>query len=90
VRTSSSNEVRLRETVPAMKAIGNKLMVDTVNASRDDFVLGVDDLVKAESLYAGWLGRLLAPIDGLERYEEMLRALTEDTEDHITTTGAVT
>src|SRR5436309_9188726 len=61
--------------------LGNKVMVGTVNASRDDFVRGVDDLVKAEAIYPGWLGRLLTtPIAGLERYEEMLRALTQDTE----------
>jgi threonine dehydrogenase-like Zn-dependent dehydrogenase len=59
--------------------LGNKVMVGTVNASRDDFVRGVDDLVKAEALYPGWLGRLLTtPIDGLERHDEMLRALNED------------
>jgi threonine dehydrogenase-like Zn-dependent dehydrogenase len=59
--------------------LGNKVMVGTVNASRDDFVRGVDDLVKAEALHPGWLARLLTtPIAGLERYEDMLRALTED------------
>ena len=59
--------------------LGNKVMVGTVNASRDDFVRGVDDLVKAEALYPGWLGRLLTtPIDGLENHEAMLQALTED------------
>ena len=59
--------------------LGNKVMVGTVNASRDDFVRGVDDLVKAEALYPGWLERLLTtPIRGLKNYEEMLRALTED------------
>jgi len=59
--------------------LGNKVMVGTVNASRDDFVRGVDDLVKAEAVYPGWLGRLLTtPVAGLDRYEDMLRALTED------------
>jgi threonine dehydrogenase-like Zn-dependent dehydrogenase len=59
--------------------LGNKVMVGTVNASRDDFVRGVDDLVRAEALYPGWLDRLLTtPISGLESYGEMLRALTED------------
>ena len=58
--------------------LGNKVMVGTVNASRDDFVRGVDDMIKAEALYPGWLGRLLThPVRGLERYEEMLRLLTE-------------
>ena len=61
--------------------LGNKVMVGTVNASRDDFVRGVDDLVKAEALYPGWLGQLLTtPVNGLENYETMLRALTEDTD----------
>src|SRR5262249_52540928 len=61
--------------------LGNKAMVGTVNASRDDFVRGVDDLVKAESLYPGWLGQLLTtPIAGLENYDLMLRALTDDTD----------
>lgn len=74
--------------------LGNKVMVGTVNASRDDFVRGVDDLVKAEALYPGWLGRLLTtPIAGLERYEDMLRALNEDADAikvfvEIATTGA--
>jgi threonine dehydrogenase-like Zn-dependent dehydrogenase len=59
--------------------LGNKVMLGTVNASREDFVRGVDDLVKAEALYPGWLGRLLTtPVRGLENYGQMLRALTED------------
>src|SRR5579859_3371397 len=76
--------------------LGNKVMVGTVNASRDDFVRGVDDLVKAEAVYPGWLERLLTtPIAGLERYEDMLRALTEDADAikvfvQIAETGATT
>src|ERR687887_270808 len=59
--------------------LGNKVMVGTVNASPADFRSGVDDLIRAEALYPGWLGKLLTtPIRGLERYEEMIRALTED------------
>jgi glucose dehydrogenase-like enzyme len=59
--------------------LGNKVMVGTVNAAREDFERGVDDLLKAEALYPGWLAKLLTtPIAGLERYEEMVRALTED------------
>jgi glucose 1-dehydrogenase len=61
--------------------LGNKVMVGTVNASRGDFELGVDDLVKAEAFYSGWLGRLLTtPVDGLENWAEMLERLTEDRE----------
>ena len=59
--------------------LGNRVMVGTVNASPADFRSGVDDLIKAEALFPGWLQRLLTtPIRGLDRYEEMVRALTED------------
>lgn len=59
--------------------LGNKVMVGSVNASRADFVRGVDDLVKAESVYPGWLSKLLTtPVHGLENYAEMLRHLAEN------------
>ena len=59
--------------------LGNKVMVGTVNASPADFRSGVDDLIKAEALFPGWLAKLLTtPVRGLERYDEMIRALTED------------
>jgi threonine dehydrogenase-like Zn-dependent dehydrogenase len=59
--------------------LGNKVMVGTVNAAPADFRSGVDDLIKAEVLYPGWLAQLLTtPVHGLENYEEMLRRLTED------------
>jgi threonine dehydrogenase-like Zn-dependent dehydrogenase len=59
--------------------LGNKVMVGTVNASPNDFRTGVDDLIKAQALFPGWLEQLLTtPIDGLENYDEMIRALTED------------
>jgi threonine dehydrogenase-like Zn-dependent dehydrogenase len=59
--------------------LGNKVMVGTVNAGPADFRSGVDDLIKAQALYPGWLDQLLTtPIRGLERYDEMIRALTED------------
>src|SRR5436190_415777 len=59
--------------------LGNKVMVGTVNASPADFRSGVDDLIKAQALFPGWLDQLLTtPIHGLENYEEMIRALTED------------
>src|SRR6266542_1373046 len=61
--------------------LGNKVMVGTVNAAPNDFRTGVDDLIKAEALFPGWLEQLLTtPIDGLESYDEMIRALTEDRE----------
>jgi glucose 1-dehydrogenase len=59
--------------------LGNKVMVGTVNASPADFRSGVDDLIKAEALFPGWLKKLLTtPIHGLVSYDEMIRALTED------------
>src|SRR3989441_214351 len=59
--------------------LGNKVMVGTVNAAPSDFRSGVDDLIKAEAIYPGWLKQLLTtPIQGLENYEEMITALTED------------
>jgi threonine dehydrogenase-like Zn-dependent dehydrogenase len=61
--------------------LGNKVMVGTVNASPNDFRTGVDDLIKAEALFPGWAKQLLTtPIDGLESYDEMIRALTENRE----------
>jgi threonine dehydrogenase-like Zn-dependent dehydrogenase len=59
--------------------LGNKVMVGTVNAAPADFRSGVDDLIKAEALFPGWLGKLLTtPVYGLENYDEMIRRLTDD------------
>jgi glucose 1-dehydrogenase len=56
-----------------------KVMVGTVNVSRADFVSGVNDLIKAEAFFPGWLNKLLTTrIHGLENYADMLRHLTED------------
>jgi threonine dehydrogenase-like Zn-dependent dehydrogenase len=61
--------------------LGNKVVVGSVNASRDDFVRGVDDLLKAESVYPGWLKQLLTtPVHGLANHQEMLRHLIENKE----------
>src|SRR3982751_4013972 len=58
--------------------LGNKVMVGTVNAAPADFSSGVDDLIKAEAVYPGWLKQLLTtPIAGLENYEQMIRELTD-------------
>jgi threonine dehydrogenase-like Zn-dependent dehydrogenase len=59
--------------------LGNKVMVGTVNAAPADFRSGVDDLIKAEAIYPGWLGQLLTtPVAGLENHEQMIRELTEN------------
>ena len=47
--------------------LGNKVMVGTVNSHHDDFEEGVQDLLRAEAFYPGWLERLLTTrIDGLD------------------------
>jgi threonine dehydrogenase-like Zn-dependent dehydrogenase len=74
-RTAEINSDRINQSF----VLGNKVMVGTVNASGADFRSGVDDLIKAEAIFPGWLSKLLTtPISGLENYREMIRALTED------------
>jgi threonine dehydrogenase-like Zn-dependent dehydrogenase len=56
--------------------LGNKVMVGTVNASRDDFVRGVEDMLRAEAFHPGWLERLLTtPIEGLDDCAAVVAAL---------------
>jgi glucose 1-dehydrogenase len=57
--------------------LGNKVMVGTVNANREYFERGVQDMALAEAEYAGWLSQLLThPVQGLENYSELLATLT--------------
>jgi len=61
--------------------LGNKVIVGTVNASKADFLSGVNDMIRAEAFYPGWLGKLLTTrVHGLENYEEMLHHLTQNKE----------
>jgi threonine dehydrogenase-like Zn-dependent dehydrogenase len=56
--------------------LGNKVMVGTVNAARENFEEGVRDMAMAEAQYGGWLSRLLThPVKGLENYEMLFQAL---------------
>lgn len=56
--------------------LGNKVMVGSVNASRENFESGVRDMSQAEAEYPGWLPQLLThPVRGLERYEELFARL---------------
>ncbi len=56
--------------------LGNRVMVGTVNASREDFETGVRDLVQAETQFPGWLGKLLThPVKGLENYARLFETL---------------
>ena len=57
--------------------LGNKLMLGTVNASKENFESGVRDLVEAQAMHPGWLDKLLTnPVHGLENYEQLYQALT--------------
>ncbi len=57
--------------------LGNKIMLGTVNASRDHFEAGVRDLAQAQAIHPGWLDRLLThPVRGLENYEKLFETLT--------------
>src|ERR671923_1405919 len=56
--------------------LGNKVMVGSVNASRENFESGVRDMSQAEAEYPGWLRQLLThPVRGLENYAEMFERL---------------
>jgi threonine dehydrogenase-like Zn-dependent dehydrogenase len=57
--------------------LGNKVMIGTVNASREHFEDGVRDLAQAQAIFPGWLARLLThPVRGLENFSELFDKLT--------------
>jgi glucose 1-dehydrogenase len=56
--------------------LGNKVMVGSVNASRENFETGVRDMSQAEAEFPGWLRRLLTdPVQGLQNYEALFDRL---------------
>jgi threonine dehydrogenase-like Zn-dependent dehydrogenase len=56
--------------------LGNKVMVGSVNASRENFETGVRDMSQAEAEYPGWLRLLLThPVRGLDGYRELFELL---------------
>ena len=56
--------------------LGNKVMVGTVNASRNHYEAAVSDKALAESQYPGWLSQMLThPISGLDKYEQAFEQL---------------
>jgi threonine dehydrogenase-like Zn-dependent dehydrogenase len=58
--------------------LGNKVAFGSVNANREYFETGAKDLSQAELQYPGWLSKLLThPIRGLDRYQDMMKTLTE-------------
>ncbi|MFL5620886.1 MAG: glucose 1-dehydrogenase [Gemmatimonadaceae bacterium] len=57
--------------------LGNKVAVGSVNAAREDFERGVEDLAHAELRHPGWLARLLThPVNGLANYAQLIETLT--------------
>jgi threonine dehydrogenase-like Zn-dependent dehydrogenase len=72
--------------VPADKinlefVLGNKVMVGTVNANREYFETGVQDMSAAVLEYGDWLSKLLThPVIGLENYAELFEKLTSGTD----------
>jgi glucose 1-dehydrogenase len=56
--------------------LGNRVVVGSVNASREHFEAGVRDIAHAAAAHPGWLESLLThPVRGLERYEELFAKL---------------
>lgn len=80
VLTSITGGTRTLE-VPADRinlefVLGNKVMVGSVNASRENFETGVRDMSQAEAEYPGWLQQLLThPVRGLENYAQLFDRL---------------
>jgi threonine dehydrogenase-like Zn-dependent dehydrogenase len=60
--------------------LGNKVVVGTVNASREHFEAAVKNLAHCELQWPVWLSKLLThPVEGLDRYEEAMKLLGEGT-----------
>lgn len=56
--------------------LGNKLMFGSVNAGKEHFAEGVRDLTQCQSLYPGWLDKILThPIDGIDNFRQMFDLL---------------
>jgi threonine dehydrogenase-like Zn-dependent dehydrogenase len=56
--------------------LGNKVMVGSVNASRENFESGVRDMAQADAEYPGWLAKLLTDrVGGLENFPELFARL---------------
>ncbi len=59
--------------------LGNKVMVGTVNASREHFEAAVRDLAMVEAQYPGWLSSLLTHrVAGLEEFQQAFDLLTSE------------
>jgi len=59
--------------------LGNKVMVGTVNSHHDDFAEGVQDMLRAEAFFPGWLERLLTKrIEGLAALDQIRDHFRDD------------
>ena len=59
--------------------LGNKLLLGSVNANFRHFNLGIADMAQGEIVYPGVLSKILThPVDGLDRYAEVIRLLTHE------------
>jgi threonine dehydrogenase-like Zn-dependent dehydrogenase len=56
--------------------LGNKLLLGSVNANKEHFERGIQDLALGEVMYPGVLQRILtSPVAGLDNYKEMMSLL---------------
>ncbi|HEV3484254.1 MAG TPA: hypothetical protein VG106_02530, partial [Vicinamibacterales bacterium] len=56
--------------------LGNKVIVGSVNASRENFEASVRDMAQAEAEYPGWLAQLLTDrVQGLDNYRDIFDRL---------------
>lgn len=81
ILSSVTGGERTIDAVPSDKinqefVLGNKVVVGTVNANLDHFEMGVRDLALCESMYPGWLSRMLThKVEGLENFEQIFDIL---------------
>jgi threonine dehydrogenase-like Zn-dependent dehydrogenase len=82
ILSSVTGGERKIDSVPADKinqafVLGNRVMVGTVNANREHFQMGVNDLALGEAMFKGWLKKLLThPIKGLKNYKQAFEILS--------------
>lgn len=59
--------------------LGNKLLVASVNGNRKHFETGIKDLAHGEAQFPGVTERILThPLNGLDKYEEMMHLLVHE------------
>lgn len=81
ILSSVTGGERKIDAVPSDKinqqfVLGNRVMVGTVNASLENFEMGVRDLALCEAMYGGWLKRMLThKVEGLENFAEVFDIL---------------